>query len=64
MFWIHNIPLHNHGTGAHITIVDCFQKYGFNLSQTNDSEDATELSIARDDWGQLKAGIITRICIL
>jgi hypothetical protein len=36
---------------------DCFQKCGFNFNQSNDGEDATELSIAKDDWGQLKAGV-------
>jgi hypothetical protein len=38
--------------------VNCFQKCGFNLNQTNDGEDATELGIAEDDWGQLKAGVL------
>jgi hypothetical protein len=37
--------------------VNCFQKCGFNLNQTNDGEDVRELSIAKNDWGKLKAGI-------
>jgi hypothetical protein len=36
--------------------VNCFQKCGFNLNQTNDGEDVRELSIAKNDWGKLKAG--------
>jgi hypothetical protein len=40
-----------------MTIANCFQKCGFNLSQTNNGEGATDLSIAEDDWGQLKAGV-------
>jgi hypothetical protein len=35
---------------------NCFQKCGFSLNQTRDGEDATELSVVEDDWGQLKAG--------
>jgi hypothetical protein len=27
------------------------------LNQTDDGEDATELSIAKVDWGHLKAGV-------
>jgi hypothetical protein len=30
---------------------------GFSLNHTNDDEDATEISIVEDDWGQLKAGV-------
>jgi hypothetical protein len=41
---------------THMTIVSCFQIRGFNLNQTSDGEDATEL-IAKDDWCQLKAGV-------
>jgi hypothetical protein len=37
--------------------VNCFQKCGFSLNQTSDGEDAAVLSIAEDDWGQLKAGV-------
>jgi hypothetical protein len=37
--------------------VNCFQKCGFNLNQTNDGEDVRELSIAKNDWGKLKAGV-------
>jgi hypothetical protein len=36
--------------------VNCCQKCGLSLNQTNDDEDATELHIAKNDWGQLKAG--------
>jgi hypothetical protein len=35
-----------------MTIVNCFQKCGFNLNQTNDREDVRELSIAENDWGK------------
>jgi hypothetical protein len=41
---------------THATIVNCFQKCGFNLNQTNDGEDVRELSVAENDWGKLKAG--------
>jgi hypothetical protein len=41
----------------HMTIVNCFHKFGFNLNQTNDGEDVTELSVAENDWGKLKAGV-------
>jgi hypothetical protein len=34
---------------TYTTIVNCFQKWGFNLNQTNDGEDAAELSIAKAD---------------
>jgi hypothetical protein len=37
------------------TRVNCFQKCVFNLNQINDGEDETELSIVKDDWGQVKA---------
>jgi hypothetical protein len=40
-----------------MTTVNCFQKCGFDDNQTDDGEDATELSIAKVDWGQLKAGV-------
>jgi hypothetical protein len=40
----------------HTTIVNCFQKCGFNLNQTIDGEDVRELNIAKNDWGKLKAG--------
>jgi hypothetical protein len=39
-----------------MTTINCFQKCGFNLNQTNDGEDATECSMAKDNWGQLRAG--------
>jgi opacity protein-like surface antigen len=39
-----------------MTTVNCFQKYGFKCNQTNDGEDATECSMVKDDWGQLRAG--------
>jgi hypothetical protein len=42
---------------SHTTIVNCFQKCGFNLNQTNDGEDVRELSIAENDWGKLKASV-------
>jgi hypothetical protein len=42
---------------THTIVVNCFQKYGFNLNQTNDAEDVTELSIAENEWGKLKAGV-------
>jgi hypothetical protein len=42
---------------THTTIVNCLQKCGFNLNQTNDGEDVRELSIAENDWGKLKAGV-------
>jgi hypothetical protein len=32
---------------THATIVNCFQKCGFNLNQTSDGEDVRELSIAK-----------------
>jgi hypothetical protein len=38
-------------------VVNCFQICGFYLNQTSDGEDATELGIAIDDWGQLKASV-------
>jgi hypothetical protein len=47
---MHNISLQNHTTVSHIKLVNCFHKYGFNLNQTNDGKDATELSTAEDDW--------------
>jgi hypothetical protein len=37
--------------------VNYFQKCGFSLNQTNDGEDAADLSIAEGDWVQLKAGV-------
>jgi hypothetical protein len=43
---------------THTTVVNCFQKCGFNLNQTNDGEDVRELSIAENDWGKLKVGIL------
>jgi hypothetical protein len=42
---------------TYTTRVNCFQKCGFNLNQTNDGEDETELSTAEDDWGQVKADV-------
>jgi hypothetical protein len=45
--------------------VNCFQKCGFNLNQTNDGKDVRELSIAENDWGKLKAGVsFHELCIL
>jgi hypothetical protein len=41
---------------THTTIVNCVQKCGFNLNQTNDGENVRELSIAENNWGKLKAG--------
>jgi hypothetical protein len=43
--------------------VNCFQKCGFSLNKTSDGEDATELSIAKDDWGQLEAGISFKVYV-
>jgi hypothetical protein len=40
-----------------MTIVNYFQKCGFNFHQTDGGEDATELSIAEDDWRQLNTGV-------
>jgi hypothetical protein len=43
--------------GAHMTVVNFFfHECGLNLNHTND-EEATELCIAKDDWGQLKAAV-------
>jgi hypothetical protein len=53
-----HISMQNHSTVSHIwqqSIV--FKNCGFSLNQTNDGKDATELSIAKDDWGQPKAGV-------
>jgi hypothetical protein len=41
----------------HMTIVNYFQKCGFNFHQTDDGKDATDLTIAEDDWSQLNAGV-------
>jgi hypothetical protein len=40
-----------------VTLLNCFQECGFSLNETNDCEVGRELSIAKDDWGQLKAGV-------
>jgi hypothetical protein len=48
---------------THMTIANCLQKCGFNLNQTNDGEDATEFTTARDDWVQLKAGVTFQECV-
>jgi hypothetical protein len=42
---------------THMTIVNCIRKCGFNLNQINDGEDIRELSIAKNVWGKLKAGV-------
>jgi hypothetical protein len=42
---------------THVSVVNCFQKCGWDLNETDDGEDATELTIARDDWDLLKAGL-------
>jgi hypothetical protein len=55
--WMCSISLLNHGTVSNVTIVNCFQKCGFNLNQTNGGGDAIELGIAEDHWDQLKADI-------
>lgn len=47
--------MQNHGAVSHMTTVNCFQKCGFSLNQTNDGDAATDCSIAKDDWGQLRA---------
>lgn len=36
---------------------NCFQKCGLKLKQINAADDVTELSIAKDYWGQQKAGV-------
>jgi len=46
---MHYIPRQNHGAASHMTSVNHFQKHGFNLNETKDSADLTELSIAKDD---------------
>jgi hypothetical protein len=43
---------------THTTVVNCFHKFGFNLNDINDDEDATELNTAKDDWGQLQAAVL------
>jgi DNA-directed RNA polymerase specialized sigma subunit len=57
MFWMHSISLRDHGTLSHINNSELFSEIGFNLNQTSDGELATELSITKADWGQLKADV-------
>jgi hypothetical protein len=40
-----------------MTIVNCYQKFAFNLNQTIYAEDATELIASKYDWNHLKAGV-------
>jgi hypothetical protein len=54
---MHSISLWNHGAVSHVPIVNCFQKCGFDLNETDDGEDSKEIAIARDDWDPLKAGL-------
>lgn len=57
MFWMHCgiVAL------CHVSMVNCFLKCGCILNQ-NKNEDATELSIAQDDWSQLKVGVSFQGC--
>jgi hypothetical protein len=43
------VSLWNHGAVTHTTSVNYCQKCGFNLNQSSDIEDVTELSILKDD---------------
>jgi len=36
---------------------ELLQKCGCHLNQTHDGEDVTEFSLAKNDWGLLKAGV-------
>jgi hypothetical protein len=56
MFWMLNISMQKQCCVTYTT-VNCFQKCGFNLNQTNDGEDETELSKANEDWSQVKADV-------
>jgi hypothetical protein len=63
------ISLQSHGTVMHSTMVNCFQKGGFNLNEASDCKkkkkkkkkrgggDGVELGIAKVDGGQQKTGI-------
>jgi len=53
---MHYISWQNHSAASHMTRVNRFQKHGFNLNETNDGGSSTELSIAKDDWAQLRTG--------
>jgi len=53
---MHYTSWQNHSAASHMTRVNCFQKRGLNLNETNDSGGSTELSIAKDDWAQLRTG--------
>jgi len=44
-------------THTPVTLVNCLQKYEFNINQASDREDVTEFSAGTDDWGQQKANI-------
>jgi hypothetical protein len=50
-----SISLQNHGAVTCMISVNCFQKCGFNLNWTNDVDNQGELSIPKDNCGQLKA---------
>jgi len=60
---MHYIPWQNHGAASHVTSVIHFQKHGFNLNKTTDSGGSTELSIAKDDWAQLRTGASYEECV-
>ena len=45
-----------------VSMVNFCQKCGYILNQNKD-EDATELSIAQDDWNELKVGVSFQGCV-
>ena len=47
---------------CHVLMVNCCHKCGYILNQNKD-EDATELSIAQDDWSVLKVGVSFQGCV-
>ena len=51
------------GWVTRMAVVNCFHKFEFNLSEVNDGGHATELSIDRDDRGQLKGGVLLEECV-
>jgi hypothetical protein len=46
-----------------MTVVNCCHKFEFNSNEIDDGEDATELSIHKDVWGQLEAGVQHEECV-
>jgi hypothetical protein len=60
---MHYIPQQNHGAVSHMTSVNHFQIHGFNLNEIKDSGVSTELSIAKDDWSQLRTGASYEECV-